>query len=152
MEQERRRVVYIYGLKAHPEDVIQYVGYTTDTAKRLKTHKSARSVSGRFEEWAKGLEQKDAILMEILEETTEDLAGERENFYIHQCLEVNPNLLNVNHDRISPVYKKNGDMVRFQMFSPSLQLQKLKKLAKDTGLSIAEHIRRAIDAYLRRVK
>jgi hypothetical protein len=43
-------------------------------------------------------------------------------------------------------------MERFQIFLSALQLKKLRKLAKDTGLSVGEHIRRAVDDYLRRVK
>ncbi len=37
---------------------------------------------------------------------------------------------------------------RFQVYLGELQFTKLLALATSSGLSIAEHIRRAIDAYL----
>lgn len=39
-------------------------------------------------------------------------------------------------------------MKRFQIYLAVVQFTKLTALAKATGLSIAEHIRRAIDVYL----
>jgi len=39
-------------------------------------------------------------------------------------------------------------MHRFQMYLTTIQWAKLKELARSTELSLAEHIRRAIDAYL----
>lgn len=40
-------------------------------------------------------------------------------------------------------------MIRFQMFLPEPLVKALKALAKRTDVSVAEHIRRAIDAYLK---
>jgi hypothetical protein len=40
-------------------------------------------------------------------------------------------------------------MERFQVFLSTLQLKQLRKLSKATGISVAEHIRRAIDEYLK---
>lgn len=39
-------------------------------------------------------------------------------------------------------------MIRFNSYLPSQTILALKNLAKETGLPLAEHIRRAIDAYL----
>ena len=40
-------------------------------------------------------------------------------------------------------------MVRFQMFLPEPLIKALKALADRTDVSVAEHIRRAVEAYLR---
>ena len=42
-------------------------------------------------------------------------------------------------------------MYRINFYLTEPQLAKLRKLAADTRLSLAEHLRRAIDAYLRGV-
>ena len=39
-------------------------------------------------------------------------------------------------------------MKRFQTFLPNTIVEKLRALSEKTGLSIAEHIRRALDDYL----
>lgn len=41
---------------------------------------------------------------------------------------------------------------RHNLFFDADQWKELLKLAKKTGLSVAEHIRRAVDDYLRRFK
>ncbi len=41
---------------------------------------------------------------------------------------------------------------QFQTSFPVRQLQKLREIAEDTGLSIAEIIRRAVDEYLEKRK
>lgn len=43
-------------------------------------------------------------------------------------------------------------MTRFQMFLPEPLVKALKALAQRTDVSVAEHIRRAIEAYLKRQK
>jgi metal-responsive CopG/Arc/MetJ family transcriptional regulator len=43
-------------------------------------------------------------------------------------------------------------MVRFQIFLPEPLLKALKALSKKTDISVAEHIRRAIENYLRESK
>lgn len=43
-------------------------------------------------------------------------------------------------------------MKRTNIFLPEQLLAKLRALSKSTGLSVAEHIRRAIDEYLRKQK
>ncbi|MDN5850304.1 MAG: ribbon-helix-helix domain-containing protein [Nitrococcus sp.] len=43
-------------------------------------------------------------------------------------------------------------MKRTHVFIPEPTLAQLRALAKKTGLTLAEHIRRAIDAYLIRQK
>lgn len=43
-------------------------------------------------------------------------------------------------------------MKRTNIFLPKPLLSKLRTLSKATGLSVAEHIRRAIDEYLKRQK
>lgn len=40
-------------------------------------------------------------------------------------------------------------MKRLQMFIPAPMLKALRMLAKRTDLSVAEHIRRAVEAYLK---
>lgn len=40
-------------------------------------------------------------------------------------------------------------MKRINLYIALLQLEKLRQLAKATGLGVAEHVRRAIDAYLK---
>ena len=40
-------------------------------------------------------------------------------------------------------------MQRFQLFLPEPLVKALKALAKRTDVSVAEHIRRAIEAYLK---
>jgi len=44
------------------------------------------------------------------------------------------------------------NMKRFQMFLPAAVVKALKALAKRTGVSAAEHIRRAIEQYLQQRK
>jgi predicted DNA-binding protein len=39
-------------------------------------------------------------------------------------------------------------MIRFNSYLPAQTILALKTLAKETGLPLAEHIRRAIDSYL----
>lgn len=41
-------------------------------------------------------------------------------------------------------------MKRTHIFLPELVIAALKSLSEKTGLSVAEHIRRAIDEYLKR--
>lgn len=41
-------------------------------------------------------------------------------------------------------------MIRVNLFLPERVVAALKALSEKTGLSYAEHIRRAIDAYLKR--
>ena len=41
-------------------------------------------------------------------------------------------------------------MVRFELWMPEPLIKALKALAERTDISIAEHVRRAIEAYLRR--
>jgi predicted DNA-binding protein len=43
-------------------------------------------------------------------------------------------------------------MKRTNIFLPEQLLERLRALADKTGLSVAEHIRRAIDEYLKRQK
>lgn len=43
-------------------------------------------------------------------------------------------------------------MEKIQIYLSELQIKKLRELSEKTGLSFAEHVRRAIDAYLKRVK
>lgn len=43
-------------------------------------------------------------------------------------------------------------MKRTNIFLPEQLIERLKALAAKTGLSVAEHIRRAIDEYLKRQK
>jgi predicted DNA-binding protein len=43
-------------------------------------------------------------------------------------------------------------MIRFQMFLPAAVVKALKALAKRTGVSAAEHVRRAIANYLKEPK
>jgi predicted DNA-binding protein len=43
-------------------------------------------------------------------------------------------------------------MKRTNIFLPEQLIERLKALAEKTGLSVAEHIRRAIDEYLKRQK
>lgn len=46
-----------------------------------------------------------------------------------------------------------GDnMKRVNYHLPEQQIKALQELAKKTGLSVAEHIRRALDRYLRKEK
>ena len=49
-------------------------------------------------------------------------------------------------------YRYNVGMKRTHIFLPEPVLTALKALSDKTGLSVAEHIRRAIDAYLKRQK
>jgi len=49
------------------------------------------------------------------------------------------------------VYVYASVMHRFQIFLALEQLKRLRELATSTGLSVAEHIRRAIDAYLGKI-
>jgi len=50
-------------------------------------------------------------------------------------------------DRIANVYY-NMTMIRYAVHLTKVQLEKLQALRDRTGLSVAEHIRRAIDEYL----
>jgi predicted DNA-binding protein len=43
-------------------------------------------------------------------------------------------------------------MKRTNIFLPIPMLERLARLSEKTGLSVAEHIRRAIEAYLKRVE
>jgi len=43
-------------------------------------------------------------------------------------------------------------MKRTNIFLPQPQLDKLRKLADETGLTVAELVRRAIDDFLKKVK
>lgn len=42
----------------------------------------------------------------------------------------------------------NIHMERYNLYLSEPQLESLKKLSKETGLSVSEHVRRAIDGYL----
>lgn len=44
----------------------------------------------------------------------------------------------------------NVGMKRTHIFLPTQMITKLRELAKATGLSVAEHIRHAVAAYLKR--
>lgn len=46
----------------------------------------------------------------------------------------------------------NLHMIRVNIFLPERVVAALKALSEKTGLSYAEHIRRAIDAYLKKTK
>lgn len=47
------------------------------------------------------------------------------------------------------LYAHNGDtMKQTNIYLTEQQRKRLKELAKETGLTAAEHVRRAIDAYL----
>jgi len=43
-------------------------------------------------------------------------------------------------------------MIRFQIFLPQQLLDRLRSLSDSTGYSVAEHIRRAVEAYLKKVE
>jgi hypothetical protein len=45
-----------------------------------------------------------------------------------------------------------GTMKRYNVYFSEKQLEQLTSVAQDTGIKIAEHIRRAIDEYLERLK
>ena len=52
--------------------------------------------------------------------------------------------------------KSKGVYTRLKMKRTNIhlsdnQLEKLEKIRKDTGLSVAEHVRRAIDDYLKKL-
>ena len=49
-------------------------------------------------------------------------------------------------------YAYHTHMKRTNIFFPDTLLERLKALSKDTGLSVAEHVRRAIDLYLKKLK
>jgi hypothetical protein len=49
-----------------------------------------------------------------------------------------------------PCSGHNQHMIRLHTYLPAPVIDKLRELAAITGISVAEHIRRALDAYLRR--
>lgn len=53
---------------------------------------------------------------------------------------------------IFKTYAYHTHMKRTNIFFPAVLLDRLKSISKDTGLSVAEHIRRAVDIYLKKLK
>ena len=39
-------------------------------------------------------------------------------------------------------------MIRIDLYLSEKQLEKLRQISKETGLSVSEHIRRAVDLYI----
>jgi metal-responsive CopG/Arc/MetJ family transcriptional regulator len=46
----------------------------------------------------------------------------------------------------------NMNMIRVNFYLSKLQVDKLKEISQSSGLSISEHIRRAIDLYIKEIR
>jgi len=153
MEQESgsSEIVFIYGLIDRRDGAVQYVGATAQPRARLYAHRQ-RPINKGVSKWMKTFSCKSDLEMVILEETTTQDAGTREDYHIAAHLKKNPNLLNVRRSDNTIRQRLRDSMARFQLLLPRRLKSRLERLHKSTGLSVGEHIRRAIDDYLRRQK
>ena len=148
--QSEKGIARIYGLRVKGSDTVWYVGATTRTLLQRRNAHIVRPCSAPLSAWIAS-HPVDDIEIVLLETCPIERAGEREDFHIKDRRQDNPRLLNVYDARESKInLKQIPKMRRFQVFLS--ETERLRKLGEETGLSVAEHIRRAIDEYLRRLK
>lgn len=129
-----------------------YIGKSNDMVTRFKQHKS--DLNGRRhhnknlqQEWDKygdscfKFEVFSAIEGIDIDSLEKELIEESIGPYCYNWL--------IPSGHASPIKSPEQAMWRLSMFIADEQLERLRELAKSTGLGVAEHVRRAIDAYLK---
>lgn len=146
--------VYIYLLKDPLTGEIRYVGKTaTETNIRFNGHISEARVSQKNErcKWIyRLLGMNTKPIMEVIEKCNESNWEEREQFLIEHYKSLGHSLTNI---------ARGGRDARPSGFEPMVRINSVplsndesKALKALNGLSLSEHIRRAIDEYLARLR
>ncbi len=140
------RTVYIYTLKDPRDNKVCYVGRTVNLDNRFNQHMHDHPYHyGRFRRWRDKLKSEGLVpVMSIIDECDSELAKNREMFWIGRFSEISP-LVNVQ-------YPPNEELEHVGSRVTKNQLKALMQVKLDTGLSISEIIRRALDKYLEDVK
>ncbi len=143
---------YVYYLRRDAIDgSVFYVGRTTDPARRFNQHRNDHTASPKRDVLLSLKESGSVPILDVVFETEDaDEAIREENRHI--ALNTANGLTNNHTGRNNPLHKeaeRAGTTKRFQMYIDILQWDKLWDMSKSDGLSIAEHIRRAIDQYLK---
>lgn len=140
-------VIQVYGLM-HPETgVVWYVGVSGHSSLRARNHQN-KGAAKRVREWVASLKRKP--IKTVLDIVEMSRWREQERHWIAKCRKKNPALLNVaeggNGGDPIPVHQKKKTI---SIYLNPEQLAQLKLWNQDTGASVAELIRRAIDAALK---
>ena len=142
---------FIYVLKDPESNEVRYVGKTSQPKTRLFHHVSiSKGQRNPREVWIHSLVSRNTPpVMEVIEECSQNDSRERECFWIDYFKQAGE-IFNSRDE--TWVERREGNLIRLDIMVTDNQEVALKQAKQNTGLTMSDLIRRALDKYLEEVK